>query len=114
MTNKEAGYLLAACRPNGTDNSDPEFSEAVAQASRDPILNAWFEDQHRFDSGIAVRLQSVPVPPDLRSRILVVGRVSRPAPWFSTRRLWAIAAMVALFAGLGLWYSIESRHPADQ
>jgi len=114
MTNKEASYLLAACRPNGTDNSDPEFSDAFARASHDPILKGWLEDQHRFDSGIAVRLQSVPVPPDLRSRILAGGRVSRPTPWFSARRLWAIAAGVALFAGLGVWYSIESRHPSDQ
>jgi hypothetical protein len=50
----------------------------------------------------------------LRSRILTGGRVSRPAPWFSARRLWAIAAMLALFAGLGLWRSVGSRHPGDQ
>jgi anti-sigma factor RsiW len=31
--------------------------------------------------------------------------VSRPEPWFSTRRLWAIAAMLVIFAGLGLWFS---------
>jgi hypothetical protein len=117
MTNRDASFLLGACRPNGSDSTDPEFSNALAQAARDPILKGWFEDQRRFDSAIAARLQSAPVPADLRSRILTGGRLSGaapPEPWFSTRRLWAIAAMLTLFAGLGLWYSIEARHPSYQ
>jgi hypothetical protein len=104
MTNKEASFLLGACRPNGRDASDPEFAAALAQASRDPALEAWIEDQRRFDSAIASGLQSTPVPADLRSRILTGGRVSRPAPWFSAQRLWAIAALVMLFLGLAVWY----------
>ena len=114
MTNKDASFLLGACRPNGADSSDPEFSEALAQAARDPILNAWVQDQRRLDSAIAARLGSIPIPAGLRSRILTGGRVSRPRPWASARRLWAIAAMLALFIGLGSWYSVAFRQPADQ
>jgi hypothetical protein len=122
MTNKDAIFLLGASRPNGADAADPEFSEALAQAVLDPALKEWFDDQRRVDSAIAARLQSFPVPPDLRSRILTGGRVSgpagghlgRPEPWFSTRRLWAIAAMLTLFAGLGFWYSGGVRHQPDQ
>jgi len=109
MTNKDASFLLGACRPNGSDASDPEFSEAMAQASRDPDLKAWFEDQRHFDSAFAAHIQSLSVPADLRSRILTGGRVSRPAPGASVRRIWAIAAMVMLFAGLGAWFSIDVR-----
>jgi hypothetical protein len=112
MTNKEATFLLGASRPGGA--SDPEFAEALAQASRDPVLKAWFEDQCRFDSAIAARLQSVPVPADLRSRILAGGRVSRPAPWLSARCIWAIAAMIAVFAAIGVWYSAGTRRHADE
>lgn len=112
MTNKEAAFLLGTCPPSGA--SDPEFAEALAQASRDPILKAWFEDQHRFDAAIAAHIQSVPIPADLRSRILAGGRLSRPAPWLSARRLWAIAAMTMLFAGLGFLYLVESRAASDQ
>jgi hypothetical protein len=112
MTNKEASFLLGACPPGGT--SDPEFAAALAHASSDPILKAWFEDQRRFDSAIAARLQAAPVPGDLRSRILTGGRVSRPQPWWlPARRVWAIAAMAVLFAGLGAWYSAETRRQAN-
>lgn len=117
MTNKEASFLLGACRPNGADGNDPEFAEALARAGSDPELTAWFADQRRFDSAIAARMQSVPVPAELRSRILTggrisrlsAGRLSRPEPWFTARRLWAVAAMVMMFAGLGVWYSIGFR-----
>jgi hypothetical protein len=106
MTNKDASFLLGACRPNGADSHDVEFAEALALAGSDPELKGWFDDQRRFDSAIATRLQSVPVPPELRSRILTGARVSRPEPWFTARRLWAIAAMFLLFSGLTVWYSI--------
>ena len=114
MTNKDASFLLGACRPNGADSRDPEFSAALAQVARDPGLQAWFEDQRRVDSAIAARLQSAPVPADLRSRLLTGGRVSRSVPWASARRLWAIAAMFALFAGIGSWVWVESRPQPGQ
>lgn len=113
MTDKDASFLLGSFRPNGADSSDPEFAGALAQASSDPVLNQWFQDQRRFDSAIATRLQSLPVPDDLRSRILTGGRVSRPAHWWMPRRILAIAAMVALFAGLALWFYSGSQ-PPDQ
>ncbi len=113
MTDKEAAFLLSACRPNGADDADPEFAEALAQAARDPALKAWTEDQRRFDSAVAARLQSAPVPADLRERILAGGRVSRPARWFTPGRLWAIAAMIALFAGASLWQVMKSRRDSE-
>jgi hypothetical protein len=106
MTNKDASFLLGACRPNGADANDPEFSDALVQAKRDPTLKAWFDDQRKADTAIAAHLKSVPVPADLRSRILTGGRVSRPRPWFSTRHFWAIAAMVAVFVGMASWYTV--------
>jgi hypothetical protein len=112
MTNKDASFLLSACRPNGADSTDPEFAEALVQAERDPMLKAWFEDQRRTDAAIAARLQSVPVPADLRSRILTGGRVSKPQPWFSTRHFWAIAAVLMTFVGIGSWYT-GSRRPSN-
>jgi hypothetical protein len=114
MTNKDAIFLLGACRPNGADSSDPEFSEALSQVGCDPVLKEWFDDQRRFDSAIAARLQSVPVPPDLRSRIVMGGRISQPQMWFNVRRLWAIAAMLTLFAGLGAWFSGGPWRHSDQ
>jgi anti-sigma factor RsiW len=104
MTNKDAIFLLGAFRPNGADANDPEFAEALARAGSDAELKAWFDDQRGFDSAIAARLQSIPAPAELRSRILTGGRVSRPAPWFNPRWLWAIAAMVMVLAVLTVGY----------
>jgi hypothetical protein len=120
MTNKDASFLLGAYRPNGADSSDPDFTGALEQAARDPQLKAAFEGQRRFDSVVAASVQSIPVPADLRSRILTGGQISRPGssihplPWAeSARRLWPIAAMIALLASLGAWYSIHSRHDSE-
>jgi len=117
MTNKDASFLLAACRPNGVDASDPDFVEAFAEAERDPALKAAIESQRRFDAAIAAHVQSIPVPPELRSRILTGGRIShdsRPTPWLgSARRLWAIAAIIVVFAGIGAWYSMRPRPESD-
>lgn len=109
MTNKEASFLLGAYRANGMDSGDPEFAEALAQAGRDPALKGWFEDQQRFDAGIAAAMQGTPAPLGLKARIIAGGRVSQPERWWTARRVWAVAAMVALFAGAGLFYRIESR-----
>jgi hypothetical protein len=105
MTNKDAAFLLTACRPNGGDANDPEFAEAFAQATHDPHLKIWLEHERRFDSAMARHLQAVAVPADLRSRILTGGRVSQPAPNVSLRRLWAIATMLIAFAGLAIWFT---------
>jgi hypothetical protein len=117
MTSKDASFLLGSFRPNGADSADPEFSHALAQAARDPALNQWFQDQRQFDSAIAASLQSLPIPADLRSRILTGGRISRinrPASWRLPRRRWAIAAMLVLFAGLAVQVSLRSRHASAQ
>jgi len=114
MTNKEASFLLGACRPSGADATDPEFAQALAQAASDPALKTWMDGQRQFDSAIAARVQSITIPADLRSRILTGGRVSTPAPSTFARRVWAIAAMVTLFAGLGAWSLIQSRRASHE
>ena len=88
--------------------------EALARVARDPALSQWFEEQRHFDSAIAAHVQSLPVPAELRSRILTGARVSRPQSWFfSPRRLWAIAAAILVFAALGAWYSMSRSAPDD-
>ena len=105
MTDKEAQFLLGASRPNGEDSA--EFAEALAQATHDPELKAWHEDQRQFDLLISSKVQAIQPPADLRSRLLTGGRVSepvrRPGRWV------AIVAMLVIFCGLGAWYAMEGR-----
>lgn len=98
MNNDEAKFILAAYRPDGRDASDPRFTEAMAQAERDPELRAWWQRQRAFDAGVAAKLAGVMPPPGLRESILAGGRVSRRRrPW--NFPVWlAAAAVVALLA----------------
>ena len=45
MNSREAKEILLLYRPRTADANDPEFSEALALAKKDPELATWFE-QH--------------------------------------------------------------------
>jgi hypothetical protein len=100
MHNREAQFVLHAYRPGGQDAGDPQFSEALAQARRDPSLERWLTDSIAFDKAIADKLRAIEAPVGLRESILAGGKVSHPSRW---RPLvgWSIAAalMVAAIAG---------------
>lgn len=113
MNNDEAKFILAAYRPDGRDANDPRFSEAIAQAERDPELRAWWQRQRAFDAGVAAKLSGVMPPPGLRESILAGGRVSQPR-----RRAWnlpvwlAAAAVVALLAVAAVTLRTSLRAPS--
>lgn len=104
--NDQAKLLLSAYRPGGADATDPAFADALAQAERDPQLRAWLEESQRFDQAIASRLRSVPVPENLRNTILAGAKFSRPRSVWQSPRVWAMAALLAVFASVAaLWFS---------
>lgn len=106
MNNDEAKFILSAYRPTGDDASDPRFAEAITQAERDPELAHWFEAERRFDAAFANALEAVPLPRDLRAKILAGGEVSRPSVWVTRRQVLALAAgIVLLAAAAGLWFN---------
>lgn len=91
-------YRLGEAAPPGS-----ELAEALAAAETDPQLAAWLEDQLRVDRSLRARMRSVPPPPGLKDAILA-GRPARPGPWVrSGPMLWALAASLAVLAGLGAW-----------
>jgi hypothetical protein len=102
---EQARLLLSAYRPDGRDASDPAFAEALALAQRDPQLRSWLEESQHFDRAISERLRSLDVPADLRETILAGARLSRAPRWWQSRRLWSIAATIAVLglAGSLLW-----------
>ncbi|MBN8247667.1 MAG: hypothetical protein J0L84_09510 [Verrucomicrobia bacterium] len=91
-------YRLGEAAPPGS-----ELAEALAAAQSDPQLAAWLEDQLRVDRSLRARMRSMPAPPGLRDAILA-GRPARPGPWLrSGPAFWAMAASLAVLAGLGAW-----------
>ncbi len=101
MDSREAQFVLHAYRPGGQDARDPQFSEALAQARRDPALEQWFSDSIAFDRDIADKLRAIEAPAGLRESILAGGKVSHPSRWRRPLVRWSIAAalMVATIAG---------------
>ena len=109
MDNREAQFVLSAYRPGGQDAADPQFSEALAQARRDPALERWFTDSIAFDKAVTERLCAIGVPAGLRESILAGGKVSHPSRWTKPFVKWAIAAALVLTAIAG---SLVLRGPA--
>jgi len=97
MSNDEAKFILAAYRPDGRDATDARFTEAIAQAERDPELRVWWERQRAFDAKVAAKLAEVMPPPGLRESILAGGRVSQPR-----RRAWHLPGWLAAAAAVAL------------
>lgn len=103
MNNEEAKFILGAYRPDGSDAADPVFAEALAQAARDPALQAWLEGQRSVDRAVVAKLQAIAPPAGLRDAILAGARVSRARPgWWVGRGWLAAAAAVAVFAVLAV------------
>jgi hypothetical protein len=96
MSHDEAKFILAACRPDGRDRSDPAFAAALAAVERDPELRRWFEAQQAFDRTVAAKLARIAPPPGLRETILTGAKLSAPRP----RLRWRQPAWLGLAAAL--------------
>lgn len=104
MNTNEAKFILRARRPDGRDDAEPVFAEALEQARRDPALTAWLARERSFDEAVAAKLREVSPPAGLRDAILAGARMERPAPRRRETRAWAWAACVAVVLGLAaLW-----------
>jgi hypothetical protein len=100
MNTTEAKFILQARRPDGRDDADPRFSEALEQSRRDPALAAWLAREQAFDTAVAAKLRSVQPPAELRDAILAGAKMSRPAPVWRRPQVLALAASVAIIMGL--------------
>jgi hypothetical protein len=111
MNNQEAKLILQAYRCGGQDASDPLFAEALEQAKLDPELQKWFAQENALDAHIQASLQkAVPVPRELKSNLLALGKIIRPTPWrwFQPMKL-AAAAAVLLLLGVAAFLLLPER-----
>lgn len=101
MNNDEAKFILRAYRPDGQDAADPQFAEALEQARRDPGLARWLAEETGLDAAIAKKMNSLPVPADLKASILAGRKIVplRLVPWWR-RSLHPAATAAALAATL--------------
>ena len=111
MDNREAQFVLSAYRPGGQDAASPQFTEALAQARRDPSLQRWFNESSAFDRAVTEKLCAVEAPTGLREGILVGGKVSHRSSWTKPLLKWSIAAALVLAAIAGSLALREAARP---
>jgi hypothetical protein len=70
MTSHEARHILALFRPGTADEQDPFFHEARELVKNDPESNRWFAAHCESYLALRGKFQAVPVPPELKQRIL--------------------------------------------
>jgi hypothetical protein len=112
----EAKRILVAYRQGSTDTNDPEVAAALAQARRDPELQQWLQSQSAFHQTMQETFQHIPVPNDLRDRILARPKIIKSLPRAWRQVLQAAAVLVLSLGLLGLvvwWYSGDSGNTFD-
>jgi len=115
MDKQEAKLVLQAARPNDLDGTQPIFAEALALVQSDPELQTWWEAQQAFDQKVAAKLSDVPVPDDLRERILAGRKIVPFAPQLHHVFGLSAAAAVAILCAVGTSYHYaweDARHVA--
>ncbi len=115
MNSNEAKFILQARRPDGSDDADSRFAEALEQARRDPALGEWLAREQAFDAAVAGKLRAVQPPADLRAAILAGARASRPVAFWKRPQVLAMAASVAIVCGLAVaWPAMRASVDVDQ
>lgn len=111
MNRDEAQFVLRAYRLGSQDAEDPQFAAALALARRDPELARWLSEEQSIDAALARRIrEAIPVPPNLKSQLLLLRATQRTVP--AWRRPWlAIAASVAVALGTAtaVWWRLAEQ-----
>ncbi len=110
MNSKEARRILHAYRPGQEESCGADFDEALLTASEDPELAGWLDREIASDAEIRTKLEGVPVPADLRQRIVAPASLS-PPPRGWRRHVLATAAAAVLLAAIGAAV-LQTRRPA--
>jgi len=101
MDRREVRSILSLHRANEPVNNE-RFAQAKELAAKDPELARWWVEDQEVDDAIATQLASVPVPADLKARLM-----SRAKPLASPQFRWrrpallgaaAIVVLAVLFA----------------
>src|SRR5947209_7072 len=109
MNSRQAKEILMRCRPDGSDPADPELAEAVEFARRDPELARWFERHCAFQNAVRDQLKQIPIPPDLKEKVLAGYPEASTVVWWRRPVFQALAAAadITLLIGLSLFRAPE-------
>jgi hypothetical protein len=107
MDKREARQVLQLFRPGANDAQDPRMSEALQCAQQDAELARWFEGHCAFHIAMRTKLKEIPVPADLKDRILreEALRKGRIVKLWDT--LIPLAAAAVLLLTIGAWWYFD-------
>lgn len=108
MDREQAREILFRYRPGTDDTVDPQVVEAVRLLDQDPELARWFAQQQQAHQAIQTRLREMPVPADLKQRILAEQKVVRVDFGWRTRILTAAAAAIVV-AAIAEWVILRPK-----
>jgi hypothetical protein len=111
VNSQQAKQKLELYRPR-VDDSDPQFTEALAQTRRDPELQRWFDERCALYAVVRAKLGEVAAPAELRRRILAGRKIIRPVIWWQNPFMLATAAAVAI-AMVIAWFVFPFHQPAN-
>lgn len=109
MDEQQARFILQAGTPRPGDAKDPTFQEAAALAKRDPALREWVKQQDELTRALDDKFDEIPVPPELRDRILAGCAVSTRRARVRRRQWLAAAAGFTILLTTGLLWQF---HPS--
>jgi len=95
VDSRQAKEILLLYREGIDRPDDPEFAEALALASRDPVLATWLEQQRAVRSALRASFKQIAVPEGLKEQI-VSERRARMTLAFKRKALLASAAAAVL------------------
>ena len=111
MNREEAKLILSAIRPDGLDEADPHFREAIALLKEDAALAAWYEGEQAFDRAVARKLrEGMPCPAELKAQLLARRRTIEPPVWWRRPAWMAAAAGIVALGVLGAWVAADWPH----
>jgi len=100
MNREEAKTVLRAWREGIAPEGDPLIREAFASLETDRVLAEWFESERTFDGRVEDALAGIPVPSDLRARILAAAPSEAGGRKSGRGRIRRFPAVLSLAASL--------------
>lgn len=114
MTRADARRILELCRPVDRHSSDPEIQQALAALREDTELREWYEQHLRTEEVIREKFRSIPVPEQLKQRLLEQDKIVRPQFIWGTSQWLQLAACLVVLIGVVAsltYHSLSSREP---
>src|SRR5690348_16231460 len=108
MNAEEAKQLLENHRPGWPASEDPALAEALALSDKDPELRKWLAARETFDAQMQEQMGTIPVPVDLREKLLALRSPERPRRLAMLRPALAMAAAIVVLGILAtVWWQSQ-------